>query len=62
MAAWELPPELRVRRTLLADQWRFVTRQLLEVRRWLREQATAQVARETVSRSVPGVGEVVART
>src|SRR5215470_9635345 len=62
MAAWELPTELRVSLTLLADQWRFVTRQLLEVRRLLREQAKAQVALETVYRSVPGVGEVVART
>ena len=62
MAAWELPTELRVSLMLLADQWRFATRQLLEVRRLLREQATAQVALETVSRSVPGVGEVVART
>jgi transposase len=62
MAAWELPTELRVRLTLLADQWRFATRQLLEVRRLLREQAQAQVALATVYRSVPGVGEVVART
>src|SRR5262252_11136143 len=62
MAAWELPTELRVSLTLLADQWRFVTRQLLEIRRLLREQAKAQVALETVYRSVPGVGEVVART
>jgi transposase len=62
IAAWELPTELRVSLTLLADQWRFATRQLLEVRRLLREQARAQVALETVYRSVPGVGEVVART
>src|SRR5262249_31686925 len=62
MAAWELPTELRVSLTLLAAQWRFVPRQLLEVRRLLREQAKAQVALETVYRSVPGVGEVVAWT
>jgi transposase len=62
IAAWELPTELHVSLTLLADQWRFATRQLLEVRRLLREQAKAQVALETVYRSVPGVGEVVART
>ena len=60
--AWELPTALRVSRTLLADQWRCATRQLLEVRRLLREQAQAQVALETIYQSVPGVGEVVART
>jgi hypothetical protein len=61
-AAWALPPALHVSLTLLADQWRFATRQLLEVRRLLREQAKAQAALETVYRSVPGIGEVVART
>jgi transposase len=62
MAAWALPPALHVSRTLLADQWRFATRQLLEVRRLLREPATAQAALDTVYRRVPGIGEVVART
>lgn len=62
MAAWSLPPELRVSLTLLAEQWRFTTRQLIEMRRLLREQATAQAALEKVYRSVPGIGEVVART
>src|SRR5499427_8983623 len=62
IAAWALPPELHVSLTLLADQWRFATRQLLELRRLLREQAKSQAALETVYRSVPGIGEVVART
>jgi len=47
---------------MLAEQWRFVTRQLIEMRRLLREQATAQAAIDKVYRSVPGIGEVVART
>src|SRR5712691_7058470 len=62
MAAWSLPPELSVRLTLLAEQWRFATRQLLEMRRLLRDQAKAQEDIEKVYRSVPGIGEVVART
>jgi transposase len=62
IAAWSLPPELRVSLTLLAEQWRFATRQLIEIRRLLREQAAAQAALETVYRSVPGIGAVVART
>ena len=48
--------------TLLAEQWRFATRQLIEMRRLLREQAKAQEEIEQVYRSVPGIGEVVART
>ena len=62
IAAWSLPPELSVSLTLLAEQWRFVTRQLIEMRRLLRDQAKAQEAIEKVYRSVPGIGEVVART
>jgi transposase len=61
IAAWSLPPELQVSLTLLAEQWRFATRQLIEMRRLLREQAQAQPAIETVYRSVPGIGEVAAR-
>ena len=62
IAAWSLPPELSVSLTLLAEQWRFATRQLSEMRRLLRDQAKAQEEIEKVYRSVPGVGEVVART
>ena len=62
MAAWALPSELRVSLTLLAEPWRFATRQRIEIRRLLREQATAQAALEQVYRSVPGIGAVVART
>jgi len=62
MATWSRPPELSVRLTLLAEQWRFATRQLIEMRRLLREQAPAQQAIAPVSRSVPGLGEVAART
>ena len=62
IAAWSLPPDLRVSLTLLAEQWRFATRQLIEIRRLLRAQAAAPAALETVSRSVPGLGAVVART
>jgi transposase len=61
IAAWSLPPELHVSLTLLAEQWRFATRQLIDMRRLLREQAQAQPAIETVYRSVPGIGEVAAR-
>jgi transposase len=62
IAPWSLPPELSVRLTLLAEQWRFATRQLIEMRRLLREQAHAQQEIEQVYRSVPGIGEVAART
>ena len=62
IAAWSLPAELSVSLTFLAEQWRFATRQLIEMRRLLREQAHAQKPIETVYRSVPGIGEVVART
>src|SRR6266481_547682 len=62
IAAWSLPPELQASLTLLAEQWRFATRQLIEMRRLLREQAQAQQEIEQVYRSVPGIGEVVART
>ena len=40
----------------------FATRRLIEMRRLLREQAQAQQEIEKVYRSVPGIGEVAART
>ena len=48
--------------TWLAEQWRFATRQLIEMRRLLRDQAQAPEEIDKVYRSVPGIGEVVART
>jgi transposase len=60
--SWTLPPELHASLKMLAEQWRFVTRQLIEMRRLLRDQAKAQEDIEKVYRSVPGIGEVVART
>ena len=62
IVAWSLAPELRVSLTLLAEQWRFATRQLIEIRRLLQEQAATQAELEKVYRSVPGIGAVVART
>ena len=62
ITTWSLPQELCASLTLLADQWRFATRQLLELRRLLRAQAQAQEGLEKVYRSAPGIGEVVART
>jgi transposase len=62
IAAWPLPSELGVSLSLLAEQWRFATRQLIEMRRLLRAQAQAQAPIEKVYRSVPGIGAVVART
>ena len=58
---WELPVELRLSLSWLAEQWRFATRQLLDLRRRLREQAQAQQELEQVYRSVPGIGAVAAR-
>ena len=62
IATWALPSELRVSLTLLAEQWRLTTRQLIEMRHLLREQAQAQREMEKVYRSVPGIGAIVART
>jgi transposase len=61
-ATWPLPPELAVSLTLWAEQWRFATRQLLEMRRLRRDQAQAQEEIAKAYRSVPGIGTVVART
>src|SRR5262247_239035 len=50
IATWALPSELRVSLTLLAEQWRLTTRQLIEMRHLLREQAQAQGEIEKVYR------------
>jgi transposase len=58
---WSLPVELRMSLSWLSEQWRFATRQLIDIRRLLRDQAQSQPRLEGVYRSVPGVGEVAAR-
>ena len=58
---WSLPMELRLSLSWLSEQWQFATRQLIDIRRLLRDQARAQPRLEGVYRSVPGVGEVAAR-
>lgn len=58
---WSLPMELRLSLSWLSEQWQFATRQLIDIRRLLREQARAQPRLEGVYRSVAGVGEVAAR-
>lgn len=57
----ELAQELRVVLRLLIAQWRFLTLQLLEVRKALQEQAGCDDALEKVYRSVPGIGLIGAR-
>jgi transposase len=56
-----LPVERRMSLSWLSEQWRFATRQLIDIRRLLRDQARVQPRLEGVYRSVPGVGEVAAR-
>jgi hypothetical protein len=46
--SWTLPPERRASLKMWAEQWRFVTRQLLEMRRLLREQAATPAELEKV--------------
>ena len=58
---WSLPMELRLSLSWLSEQWQFATRQLIDIRRLLREQARGQPRLAGVYRSVPGVGEVAAR-
>jgi transposase len=49
------PAELRVALKYLFDQWRFLTRQLVDIRRRLREVAKTRTEID-VYRSVPGIG------
>ena len=56
-----LPIELSDALNLLIAQWRFLTLQLLEVRRKFREQSKKDEKLETTYRSVPGIGSIGAR-
>jgi transposase len=62
LEASSLPIELKTCLSLLFEHWRFTTLQLLKIRRQMREQAQANEKLEKIYRSVPGIGEVVART
>ena len=54
IATWPLPPELSVSLMLLAEQWRFATCQLIEMRRLLRDQAKTQEEIEKALSERPG--------
>jgi transposase len=62
LEAADLPDDLKSSLHFLFEQWRFFTKQLIEIRNKMREQALADSALEKVYRSVPGIGEVIART
>lgn len=57
----ELATELKYSLNLLAEQWRFLTKQLVDLRKKLHEQAKQDSKLEQVYRSVPGIGQVTSR-
>jgi len=57
----ELAAELKFSLKLLADQWRFLTKQLADLRKTLQEQAKQDNKLEQIYRSVPGIGQVTSR-
>lgn len=52
----DLPFEVRIAFKTLTDLWRFLTRQLIDLRKALQKQADSDQKLESVYRSVPGVG------
>ncbi|MGK5086606.1 IS110 family transposase [Bdellovibrionota bacterium FG-2] len=57
----KLPEELADSLNLLIEQWRFLTLQLVELRKKFKEQSKKDLRLESVYRSVPGIGAVGAR-
>lgn len=57
-----LPELLKESLGFLFESWRLSTQQLMRIRQKMREQAKGDDHLENVYRSVPGIGEVVART
>lgn len=60
--ARDLPFEVGVAFKTLIDLWRFLTRQLIDLRKALQKQADSDQKLESVYRSVPGVGLITSRT
>ncbi len=58
----ELPDEVHYSFKIFIEQWRFLTSQLLGLRKALQKQADSDEKLESVYRSVPGIGLVTSRT
>ena len=58
----ELPAEVLYSFKIFIEQWRFLTSQLLGLRKALQKQADSDEKLESVYRSVPGIGLVTSRT
>ena len=58
----ELPTEVQYSLKVLIEQWRFLTRQLMDLRKMLQKQADQDEKLESVYRSVPGIALITSRT
>lgn len=58
----KLPKEIQYSLEVFIEQWRFLTRQLMDLRKMLQKQANEDEKLESVYRSVPGIGLITSRT